>query len=126
MRVKDHVTLGVVLGFFGVAACGTAPSPPARTSTTDAAPPATATATATASASAAPPPALPAPAAKPVATDDAELAAATDFAGMNNAFGVRLFSVLRKNEGNLLFSPTSISTALGMTYAGAKGKTASE
>ncbi|UCD09578.1 MAG: serpin family protein, partial [Dehalococcoidales bacterium] len=31
--------------------------------------------------------------------------------------------VLRTNEGNLFFSPYSISSALSMTYAGARGKT---
>jgi serpin B len=43
----------------------------------------------------------------------------------NNAFALELFQELRaKEKGNLFFSPYSISSALGMTYAGAKNKTA--
>ncbi len=41
----------------------------------------------------------------------------------NNAFALGLYRQLRSNEGNLFFSPYSISTALAMTYAGAKGRT---
>lgn len=44
----------------------------------------------------------------------------------NNAFAIDLYNKLRHQEGNLFFSPYSISTALGMTYAGARGETASE
>jgi serpin B len=44
----------------------------------------------------------------------------------NNAFAVDLYGQLRKQSGNLFFSPESISTALAMTYAGARGNTASE
>ena len=44
----------------------------------------------------------------------------------NNAFAVDLYSQLRSQSGNLFFSPESISTALAMTYAGARGDTASE
>lgn len=44
----------------------------------------------------------------------------------NNAFALDLYRQLRTGEGNLFFSPFSISTALAMTYAGAKGETASE
>ncbi|MDX2038527.1 MAG: serpin family protein [Isosphaeraceae bacterium] len=41
-------------------------------------------------------------------------------------FAVDLYSRLRSRPGNLAFSPFSISTALGMTMAGAKGATARE
>jgi serpin B len=41
----------------------------------------------------------------------------------NNAFALALFEVLRSEKGNLFFSPYSISAALGMTYAGARGET---
>jgi serpin B len=44
----------------------------------------------------------------------------------NNAFAVDLYGQLRKRSGNLFFSPESISTALAMTYAGARGDTASQ
>jgi serpin B len=41
----------------------------------------------------------------------------------NNKFAFDLYSQVRKDDGNLFFSPFSISTALAMTYAGAKGNT---
>lgn len=44
----------------------------------------------------------------------------------NTVFACELYAHLRKQEGNLFLSPHSISTALGMTYGGARGKTAEE
>ena len=44
----------------------------------------------------------------------------------NNAFAVDLYGQLKTQPGNLFFSPESISTALAMTYAGARGETATE
>lgn len=46
----------------------------------------------------------------------------------NNAFALDLYGQLRKGaQGkNIFFSPVSISSALAMTYAGAKGETASQ
>ncbi|MHC4502189.1 MAG: serpin family protein, partial [Planctomycetota bacterium] len=44
----------------------------------------------------------------------------------NNAFAFDLYAKLRANEGNIVFSPYSISTALAMTYAGARGETAGQ
>jgi len=44
----------------------------------------------------------------------------------NNQFAFDLYSESRKKEGNIFFSPYSISTALAMTYEGARGKTAEE
>jgi serpin B len=45
----------------------------------------------------------------------------------NNQFAFELFSELDKsNEGNIFYSPYSISAALAMTYEGAKGQTADE
>ena len=41
----------------------------------------------------------------------------------NTAFALDLYDELREDEGNLFFSPYSISTALAMTYAGARGNT---
>src|ERR1700741_3456247 len=44
----------------------------------------------------------------------------------NNAFAVGLYGRLRNQGGNLFFSPESISTALAMAYAGARGDPASQ
>jgi serpin B len=44
----------------------------------------------------------------------------------NNQFAVDLYARLGEQEGNLFFSPYSLSTALAMTYAGARGATAQE
>src|ERR1035438_8108249 len=44
----------------------------------------------------------------------------------NNEFAVALYGKLRSQDGNLFFSPESISTALAMTFAGARGDTAAE
>ena len=43
-----------------------------------------------------------------------------------NKFALDLYQELRKEEGNVFFSPSSISTALAMTYAGAAGETEAE
>jgi serpin B len=56
----------------------------------------------------------PAPAAEP---DTKAVAAA------NNRFAVDLYGRLAGKEGNLFFSPYSVSTALAMTSAGARGDT---
>jgi len=42
----------------------------------------------------------------------------------NTEFALDLYGRLRSEEGNLFLSPYSISTALAMTYAGARGETA--
>lgn len=44
----------------------------------------------------------------------------------NSAFACDLYQQLRLTEGNLFFAPYSISTALAMTYAGARGNTKSQ
>jgi len=41
----------------------------------------------------------------------------------NNKFALELYARLRSAEGNLFFSPYSISSALAMTYTGARGST---
>jgi len=45
------------------------------------------------------------------------------FVDGNTAFALDLYSRLKAAPGNLFFSPYSISTALAMTYAGARGET---
>lgn len=44
----------------------------------------------------------------------------------NNRFALDLYSKYKSEEGNVFFSPYSISTALAMTYEGARGQTAEE
>lgn len=43
-----------------------------------------------------------------------------------NVFAFDLYRQLAASEGNLFFSPSSIHTALAMTYAGARGQTAEQ
>lgn len=49
-----------------------------------------------------------------------------DAAQSVNKFAIDLYGKLKGQEGNLFLSPSSISTALAMTYAGARGETAAE
>jgi len=44
----------------------------------------------------------------------------------NNAFALDLYQALRSRDGNLVYSPYSISLALAMTYAGAREETESQ
>ncbi len=60
------------------------------------------------------------PRATPDSTDVAKLVAA------NSQFAFDLYHQLAKANTNLFFSPSSISTALALAYAGARGTTASE
>ena len=41
----------------------------------------------------------------------------------NSEFAFELYQMLRENDGNLFYSPYSISLALAMTYAGARSNT---
>jgi len=52
--------------------------------------------------------------------NESELATLVDG---NSAFAFNLYQQLRDEEGNLFYSPYSISLALAMTYAGARGET---
>lgn len=47
-----------------------------------------------------------------------------DLVSGNNLFAFDLFHAVTQEEGNLFFSPYSISIALAMTHAGARGETA--
>lgn len=55
----------------------------------------------------------------PQVSDDAQAALAAG----NRAFALDLYRALREQDGNLFYSPYSISTALAMAYAGAAGET---
>jgi serpin B len=44
----------------------------------------------------------------------------------NSAFAFELYQALKGKEGNIFYSPYSISLALAMTYAGARGETAEQ
>jgi len=67
-----------------------------------------------------------APAAKSLAAPASGLSARENIVQGNSAFAVQLYRELGASEGNLFFSPYSISSALGMTYDGARGTTANE
>ncbi|AUX31581.1 MULTISPECIES: serpin family protein [Sorangium] len=70
----------------------------------------------------APGPSQPAPDAPP----PAEPPPGAGFADANAAFAQRLYGALAATTGKLFFSPASVSTALAMTYAGARGETAAQ
>ena len=57
------------------------------------------------------------------AAGSADLAALVDG---NSAFAFDLYQALKEQDGNLIYSPHSVSVALSMTYAGARGRTASQ
>lgn len=51
---------------------------------------------------------------------------ALDVKAANNQLALDLYSIYSQQDGNVFYSPYSISSALSMTYEGAKGKTAEE
>jgi serine protease inhibitor len=58
-------------------------------------------------------------------SDDLDLGT-EDLVQGNNAFALDLYARIRTGTGNLFVSPYSISSALALTYAGARGKTAGQ
>ncbi len=60
------------------------------------------------------------------AASSREVPARASLVGGNTVFAVQLYRELASTKGNLFFSPLSISSALGMTYAGARGETERE
>ena len=46
-----------------------------------------------------------------------------DITQANNDFAINLYSQYKSEEGNIFFSPFSISVTMAMTYEGANGKT---
>jgi len=64
-----------------------------------------------------------------LARDTAPVVSEADMAALaagNRAFACELYQQLASADGNLVFSPLSISTALAMAYAGAEGDTATQ
>ena len=64
--------------------------------------------------------------AQPNLEKNADLADITAIADGSNEFGLKLYAELANKPGNVVVSPWSISTALAMAHAGARGETATE
>ncbi|AUX29958.1 MULTISPECIES: serpin family protein [Sorangium] len=58
-----------------------------------------------------------------ISTPDVPSEDKTALVSGNSAFALDLYQELRQEPGNVFYSPYSISTALAMTWAGAKGET---
>jgi len=61
-----------------------------------------------------------------LAGDNPRTIQAKNATSANNQFAFDLYNKFSSDEGNIFFSPYSISTALAMTYEGARGKTTEE
>jgi serpin B len=73
-----------------------------------------------------PPPAAPAPAPARAADPGRAKKDRPALVEGNTRFACDLYARLRQSDGNVVYSPYSISTALAMTRAGARGQTAEE
>ena len=62
----------------------------------------------------------------PLAAPSRSGAAALPIVTANTSFALDLYQRERSTPGNLFYSPYSVSTALAMTYSGARGQTAAE
>ncbi|MEI7752029.1 MAG: serpin family protein, partial [Candidatus Omnitrophota bacterium] len=60
------------------------------------------------------------------AADEGTGAAVVDLARADNQFAFDLYARYASSNDNIFFSPYSLSSALDMTYEGARGKTAEE
>ncbi len=60
------------------------------------------------------------------ASPDVSTADLSELVSENNVFAFDLYQAIRGSDGNLFYSPFSISLALAMTYAGARGETESQ
>jgi serpin B len=127
----NRLSIAWIVALLTTACGGAKATAPAQTSP---APTATATATTVSphppGTAAAPTPAVPGAAVPSPATASPVTAAssATDpIASADLALAMDLYGRQAKSQtGNLLFSPSSVETALGMTYLGARGDTASQ
>jgi len=63
---------------------------------------------------------------KPPQATPQDTVSVTAMAHSINSFACDLYRELRSTDGNLTFSPLSVSAAMGLTYAGASAKTRSE
>ncbi len=69
---------------------------------------------------------FPNPAFSQTSNNAASPVSVTDIVSANNQFAFDLYAKYKSKEGNIFFSPYSISTALAMAYEGARGKTQEE
>lgn len=61
-----------------------------------------------------------------ITNPDAAVSEVSELAVGNDAFALDFYHAVARQGGNLFFSPYSLSAALAMTYAGARGRTADQ